>query len=163
MASISFASESLIDPRIQVKLDKYQKCGNVTPRKCPGANTFPYIYKWYARGLKLLYQTIRRWCKALFTNQRRKWQDQDASWSKKCWRMGQTMENVLPYQKMQISSHWEKSSRHTIYHVSGPNPNRSNTGNYWKGSRRHIWWKIDFQRSHFQKGCASKQEFWPDI
>ena len=29
MASISFASESLIDPRIQVKLDKYQKCGNI--------------------------------------------------------------------------------------------------------------------------------------
>ena len=28
MASISFASESLMDPRIQVKLDKYQKCGN---------------------------------------------------------------------------------------------------------------------------------------
>ena len=63
------------------------------PRKCPGANTFPHIYKWYARGLKLLYQTIRRWCKALFTNQRRKWQDQDASWSKnaeewaKIWKM----------------------------------------------------------------------------
>ena len=30
MASISFASESLMDPRIQVKLDKYQKCGNIT-------------------------------------------------------------------------------------------------------------------------------------
>ena len=29
MASISFASESLMDPRIQVKLDKYQKCGNI--------------------------------------------------------------------------------------------------------------------------------------
>ena len=29
MASISFASESLVDPRIQVKLDKYQKCGNI--------------------------------------------------------------------------------------------------------------------------------------
>ena len=29
MASISFASESLMDPRIQVKLDKYQKCGNL--------------------------------------------------------------------------------------------------------------------------------------
>ena len=28
-ASISFASESLMDPRIQVKLDKYQKCGNM--------------------------------------------------------------------------------------------------------------------------------------
>ena len=28
-ASISFASESLMDPRIQVKLDKYQKCGNI--------------------------------------------------------------------------------------------------------------------------------------
>ena len=27
--SISFASESLMDPRIQVKLDKYQKCGNI--------------------------------------------------------------------------------------------------------------------------------------
>ena len=24
-----FASESLMDPRIQVKLDKYQKCGNI--------------------------------------------------------------------------------------------------------------------------------------
>ena len=36
MASISFASESLMDPRIQVKLDKYQKCGNIisqTPKK----------------------------------------------------------------------------------------------------------------------------------
>ena len=32
------------------------------------------------------------------------------------------MENVLPYQEMQISSHWEKSSGHTIYYVSGPNP-----------------------------------------
>ena len=29
MASISFASESLMDPRIQVKLDKYQKCRNI--------------------------------------------------------------------------------------------------------------------------------------
>ena len=29
MASISFASESLMDPRIQVKLDKYQKGGNI--------------------------------------------------------------------------------------------------------------------------------------
>ena len=29
MTSISFASESLMDPRIQVKLDKYQKCGNI--------------------------------------------------------------------------------------------------------------------------------------
>ena len=29
MASISFASESLMDPRIQVKLDKYQKCGYI--------------------------------------------------------------------------------------------------------------------------------------
>ena len=31
MASISFASESLMDPRIQVKLDidKYKKCGNI--------------------------------------------------------------------------------------------------------------------------------------
>ena len=29
MASISFASESLMDPRIQVKIDKYQKCGNI--------------------------------------------------------------------------------------------------------------------------------------
>ena len=29
MASILFASESLMDPRIQVKLDKYQKCGNI--------------------------------------------------------------------------------------------------------------------------------------
>ena len=29
MASFSFASESLMDPRIQVKLDKYQKCGNI--------------------------------------------------------------------------------------------------------------------------------------
>ena len=29
MASISFASESLMDPRIRVKLDKYQKCGNI--------------------------------------------------------------------------------------------------------------------------------------
>ena len=29
MASISFANESLMDPRIQVKLDKYQKCGNI--------------------------------------------------------------------------------------------------------------------------------------
>ena len=29
MASISFASESLMDARIQVKLDKYQKCGNI--------------------------------------------------------------------------------------------------------------------------------------
>ena len=29
MASISFASESLMDPRIQVKLDKYQKCVNI--------------------------------------------------------------------------------------------------------------------------------------
>ena len=29
MAPISFASESLMDPRIQVKLDKYQKCGNI--------------------------------------------------------------------------------------------------------------------------------------
>ena len=29
MASISFASESLVDPRIQVKLDKYQKCRNI--------------------------------------------------------------------------------------------------------------------------------------
>ena len=29
MASISFASESRMDPRIQVKLDKYQKCGNI--------------------------------------------------------------------------------------------------------------------------------------
>ena len=29
MASTSFASESLMDPRIQVKLDKYQKCGNI--------------------------------------------------------------------------------------------------------------------------------------
>ena len=29
MASISFASESLMDPRIQVKLDKCQKCGNI--------------------------------------------------------------------------------------------------------------------------------------
>ena len=29
MASISFASESLMDPRIQVKLDRYQKCGNI--------------------------------------------------------------------------------------------------------------------------------------
>ena len=28
-ASISFANESLMDPRIQVKLDKYQKCGNI--------------------------------------------------------------------------------------------------------------------------------------
>ena len=27
--SILFASESLMDPRIQVKLDKYQKCGNI--------------------------------------------------------------------------------------------------------------------------------------
>ena len=26
---LSFASESLMDPRIQVKLDKYQKCGNI--------------------------------------------------------------------------------------------------------------------------------------
>ena len=26
---MSFASESLMDPRIQVKLDKYQKCGNI--------------------------------------------------------------------------------------------------------------------------------------
>ena len=29
MASISLASESLMDSRIQVKLDKYQKCGNI--------------------------------------------------------------------------------------------------------------------------------------
>ena len=29
MTSISFASESLMDPRIQVKIDKYQKCGNM--------------------------------------------------------------------------------------------------------------------------------------
>ena len=29
MISISFANESLMDPRIQVKLDKYQKCGNI--------------------------------------------------------------------------------------------------------------------------------------
>ena len=29
MASISFASESLMDPRIQVKLYKYLKCGNI--------------------------------------------------------------------------------------------------------------------------------------
>ena len=29
MESISFASESLMDPRIKVKLDKYQKCGNI--------------------------------------------------------------------------------------------------------------------------------------
>ena len=29
MASITFASESLMDPRIQVKLDKYQMCGNI--------------------------------------------------------------------------------------------------------------------------------------
>ena len=27
--SISFANESLMDPWIQVKLDKYQKCGNI--------------------------------------------------------------------------------------------------------------------------------------
>ena len=27
--NISFASESLMDPRIQVKLDKYQKCRNI--------------------------------------------------------------------------------------------------------------------------------------
>ena len=27
--SISFANENLMDPRIQVKLDKYQKCGNI--------------------------------------------------------------------------------------------------------------------------------------
>ena len=36
MASISFASESLMDPRIQVKLDKYQKCGNI--RTSDGGN-----------------------------------------------------------------------------------------------------------------------------
>ena len=29
MASISFANESLMDPRIQVKLDKYHKCRNI--------------------------------------------------------------------------------------------------------------------------------------
>ena len=29
--SISFANESLMDPRIQVKLDIYQKCGNIIP------------------------------------------------------------------------------------------------------------------------------------
>ena len=29
MASISFASESLMDPRIEGKLDKYQKCRNI--------------------------------------------------------------------------------------------------------------------------------------
>ena len=29
MASITFASESLMDYRIQVKLDKYQMCGNI--------------------------------------------------------------------------------------------------------------------------------------
>ena len=32
LASIAFASESLMDPRIQVKLDKYQKCGNIIPQ-----------------------------------------------------------------------------------------------------------------------------------
>ena len=29
MASVSFASKSLMDPRIQVKLDKNLKCGNI--------------------------------------------------------------------------------------------------------------------------------------
>ena len=29
MASISFANESMMYPRIQVKLDKYQKCGYI--------------------------------------------------------------------------------------------------------------------------------------
>ena len=39
MASISFASESLMDPRIQVKLDKYQKCGNIISQ-----TSYIYIY-----------------------------------------------------------------------------------------------------------------------
>ena len=44
MASISFASESLMDPRIQVKLDKYQKCGNIISQTSLLSMIYIYIY-----------------------------------------------------------------------------------------------------------------------
>ena len=49
MTSISFAIESLMDPRIQVKLDKYQKCGNIISQTSllssyTGSETYIYIY-----------------------------------------------------------------------------------------------------------------------
>ena len=56
MASISFASESLMDPRIQVKLDKYQKCGNIISQTSllssyTGSETDADIYIYIASGL----------------------------------------------------------------------------------------------------------------
>ena len=42
MTSISFASESLMDPRIEVKLDKHQKCGNIISQI-----SYIIIINWY--------------------------------------------------------------------------------------------------------------------
>ena len=47
MASISFASESLMDPRIQMKLDTYQKCGNIISQT---SLLYIYIYIFFFGG-----------------------------------------------------------------------------------------------------------------